>query len=148
MTILNYIVYQQIISHLLSFLLYLLFLPLLLYYLKLCVNLETKTRVVINWKTKHQGLRQLAACLHAFLTSALDRNDVISWSKYLRNLKQYIIESVRQWLMDWLWVRQWSEFISGFTSHTISCHPATPSVQTVIQSFITPISLKIFVDVT
>ena len=137
MTILNYIIYQQIISHLLSFLLYLLFLPLLLYYLKLCVNLETKTRVVINWKTKQQGLRQLAVCLHAFLTSALDRNDVIFWSKYLRNLKQYIIESVRQWLMDWLWVRQWSEFISGFTSHTISCHPATQSAQTVMQPFIT-----------
>ena len=75
--------------------------------------------------------------LHSFLTSALDRSDVISWSKYFRNLKQFVIESVRQRLMDWLWIRQWSDFISGIASHTLSSYPATPSAQTVIHSFIT-----------
>jgi hypothetical protein len=33
--------------------------------------------------------------------------------------------------------KQWSNFISRFTSHNISCHPATSSPHTLIQSFIT-----------
>ena len=80
---------------------------------------------------------KLEVYLHAFQTSAQDRSDVISCNKYLRNIKPFITGIVRQWLMDWHWVRQWSVFISGFTSHTISRHPATPLAQTLKQFFIT-----------
>jgi len=85
---------------------------------------------------------KLEVYLHAFQTSAQDRSDVISCNKYLRNIKPFITGIVRQWLMDWHWVRQWSVFISGFTSHTISCLPATLLAQTLIQFFITTLKAE------
>jgi len=82
-------------------------------------------------------VRKLEVYLHSFLTYALEISDVIPSRKYLRNLKQFIIETVRQRFMVLRWVRQWSYFTSGFTSHNISCHPAAPLAQTVIQFFVT-----------
>jgi len=82
-------------------------------------------------------MRKLEVYLHSFLMSALESSDVISCRKYLRNLRQFFIETVRQNLMVLRWVRQWSYFTSGFTTHNISCHPAAPLVQRVIQFFVT-----------
>jgi len=48
----------------------------------------------------YENLRKLEVYPHSFLTSALESSDVISCRKYLRNLKQFIIETVRQSLMD------------------------------------------------
>ena len=65
----------------------------------MCANFKLKRKdkeICIIKKTIYVSVLKLEVYLHAFQTSAQDRSDVISSNKYLRNLKPFITEIVRQ----------------------------------------------------